>query len=152
MKQLLTTLLAVAALITISSTQASAVQGKLTAVFYNDCSGDWPIGINAIAHMEMFGGVPAGEYTLNIPAEGWRHDLLWLQCGQRVTKTLTYDTLGSLDYDLGVLRVEGHYVDNWRQNQSVVFGKMYKIPANGTTCNITYKGNLPPVPEISCSH
>jgi len=111
-------------------------QGTITTVFHNDCIGNRDMGINASIRMDDM--VMGAEYNLNVP-ERYNDPMkiLWLKCGEKVTKVLKYD-IPFQDYKLGMLLVRGIYTDNWRSQKDVFTMKTYHWPADGSTCNITY--------------
>ncbi len=149
MKKLsMTTILAIAlAVATSTNAVAGQAQGTLTAVFHNDCNGYRQVGVNA--NMLMEGG--RSSFNMNVPQMRRSRNSLWLNCGQKVTKTLNYDIPRRGDYKFQAISSTASYVDEWRNNQRISTVQQYSWPADSTTCTITYKGWMTSVAEISCS-
>jgi len=122
--------------------------GTVNAVYYNNCTGSNGVGINAIMRMER-----KDESSLNIssPSNPYSRDKLWISCGEQINRSISYRARGS-DFQLSSVNIQTSYVDNWRTNQRVSTSQNYNNwSLDGTTCRITYTGQNPPNPTISCS-
>ena len=154
MKILSRTILLAVSIMTACSISPIAIaaqdQGTITATFDNDCHGYRQIGINAAVNLVNNMNPIGTEYNLNVPEkynDPWKK--LWLNCGQKVNRTLKYD-IKYFDFNIESLLVIVSYRDNMGDNKQDIDGKNYNFPADGAHCTIRYSGTYPPVEDISC--